>query len=70
MNDLIRFVCEQAIRRFGGRSDGIFNAACFAATWARVTGTSGMLDGLHVRGMLTGRPDIEILPGNSHFRLR
>jgi len=67
MNDLVHFVCYLALRRFG--VGDTFNAAGFAAAWAEVTGIGERLDGRHVRAMLTGRPDIEILGGESHFRL-
>lgn len=68
MNDLVRLACVQACRRFG--SSDTFNAANFSAAFARMAGMEGFLDGEYVRAILCGRSDIEVLPGESHFRLR
>ncbi len=66
-NDLIRLACEQAAREFG--VGDTFNGANFAAVFARMAALEGRLDGNYVRAILTGRQDIEILHGSSHFRL-
>ncbi len=66
-NDLVRLACEQATRKFGVADT--FNGASFAAVFAQIAGLEGRLDGLYVRAILTGRPDIEILHGSSHYRL-
>ena len=68
MNDLIRLVCEKAAMRFGG-TDKVFSAAAFSCEWQPLTGTVQLLDGIHVRAMLTGRPDIKVLAGGCHFKL-
>lgn len=69
MNDLIRLAMERAVQRFGDKGDGLFNAAGFGAAFAELAGTSGSVDGLHVRAMLTGRPDVQPLKGGAHYRL-
>jgi NAD(P)-dependent dehydrogenase (short-subunit alcohol dehydrogenase family) len=70
MNDVIRLAAEQASIRFGS-CDGTFNAAGFANTLARIAGLERTdIDGLLVRAILAGRPDIEVLSGAAHYRLR
>ena len=67
--DLISWVMVRAVDKFGGRSDGTFNGACFSAAWNEITGLSGGLDGRAVAAMLHGRNDVETLSGGSHYRL-
>lgn len=67
MNDLVRLACEQAIDLFG--TGDTFNAANFAAVFARMAGLEGRMDGKYVRLILAGRPDIEVLKGDCHYRL-
>ena len=66
--DLINYVCQRAAFKFGG-SDGLFNAANFSAAWKEITGLQSGLDGLAVRAMLHGRPDVGT-DGCAHFWLR
>ncbi len=79
MNDAIRMVCERAVRRFGHlardaggsgcATGGMFNASGFAQAMADISGTGGLIDGLVVRVILCGRPDIRLCSGGSHYRL-
>lgn len=66
-NDLVRLACEQAADRFG--SYNTFNGSNFAAVFAQFAGCEGRLDGRYVRAILAGRSDVEVLPGDSHYRL-
>jgi hypothetical protein len=66
-NDVIRLICEQACLEFGVADT--FNGASFASVLARIAGCEGRIDGKYVRTLLSGRPDIEVLEGHSHFRL-
>jgi hypothetical protein len=66
VSDLVNYICQRAAFRFGG-SDGVFNAAVFSTVWSEITGLKNGLDGLAVRAMLHGRPDVE--SNGSHFRL-
>ena len=66
-NDLIRLACERACDRFGAADT--FNGSSFAAVFAELSGCEGRIDGKYVRAILTGRPDVEVLHGSSHFRL-
>lgn len=70
MNDLIRLAMERAVGRFGDRGDGLFNSAGFSQEFAKLAGVRGMLDGLEVRAMLTGRQDVEPLAGGAHWQLK
>lgn len=67
MNDAVRLACEQAVELFG--VGDTFNAANFAAVAARMANLEGRMDGRYVRLILAGRPDIEVLKGESHYRL-
>lgn len=58
---------EQAARKFGG-NDGVFNAACFSNRMMTLAGLSGVMDGMLVRAVLSGRGDVEVLRGG-HYRL-
>lgn len=69
MNDAIRLACERAERDFSGNRDGTFNSCGFSQHMMRIAGLQGQIDGLLVRALLTGRPDIQVLPGGSHYRL-
>ena len=66
-NDLVRLACERAVDRFG--TGDTFNSANFAAVFSELAGVQERLDGRYVRALLTGRPDVEVLNGNAHFRL-
>lgn len=68
-NDFIRLVAERAVDNFGGRQDGMFNAAGFSTSLRKMSGVEQTLDGKMVRAVLAGRPDIEPLAGGCHFRL-
>ncbi len=68
MNDLIRLAASRACDSFGG-NDGTFNAAGFSQEFIKMSPTSNQIDGHIVRMMLTGRPDIQVLKGDAHFRL-
>lgn len=68
MNDLTHLAMERAAGRFGG-DDGVFNAAGFGLAFNGLAGVKGGLDGLVVRAMLTGRPDVRVLKGG-HYQLR
>ena len=68
MSDLVNFICQRAVRRFGDSGDGLFNAACFSSAWRDVTGLKSGLDGYAVAAMLHGRHDVEPLTG-AHYRL-
>lgn len=67
MSDLLNYVCQRAVQKFGGR-DGTFNGACFSQAWKDVTGLQSGLDGLAVRAMMHGRMDVERI-GTAHYRL-
>ncbi len=68
MNDLIRLAAERAAVAFAGRA-GEFNGAGFSQQFILMSPTSEQIDGHIVRLMLTGRPDIQVLRGGSHYRL-
>lgn len=68
MNDLIRLAAERAAGSFGGH-DGTFNGAGFSQEFAKLAGINGAIDGKLVRAMLTGRRDVRVLRGGSHYRL-
>lgn len=69
MNDLIRLSIERSAEMFGGKGDGIFNGACFSQVIYKFAGLKGQMDGKMVRTILTGRNDIEISSGGSHYKL-
>ena len=69
MNDLIRLAMEHAVRDFGDKGDGIFNAAGLSDAICKLAGVRGALDGKVVRAILTGRPDVELLKGGCHYRM-
>lgn len=68
MNDLVRLVVDRAVRRFGDKGDGLFNAAGFGIELAKAAGVSGSVDGQIVRAILTGRPDVRPDADGSHYR--
>lgn len=68
-NDLIHLAMEEACRKFGG-NDGVFNAAGFSQAMMHHARLRGGIDGLLVRVLLTGRDDVDVLHGGSHYRLR
>lgn len=71
MSDLIRQAMQEAVKLFGGESDGMFNAACFSTAFIKLAGVRSSLDGHIVRAMLTGRPDVIFCsPGSSHYYLK
>ena len=67
--DLIGYVCQRAVRAFGG-NDNVFNAACFSNALEKVTGVKRVTDGETVKAILWGRQDIEALPGGAHYKLK
>ncbi len=73
MNDLIRLAMEQAAMSFGrggNEPDGLFSAAGFSEAMMRLAGLNGTIDGLLVRVILAGRPDVDPGPDQCHYRLR
>jgi hypothetical protein len=68
MNDFISLVIDRAIESFGGKNDGMFNAACFSTALASMSGVNQTLDGRMVRAILCGRQDVEVLRGGCHYR--
>lgn len=69
MNDLIYLIAERAVKDFNDPIGNVFNAASFGNHFMKIAGSTGILDGLYVRVMLTGRSDIEIL-GGGYYRLK
>ncbi|MHA2163503.1 MAG: hypothetical protein ACXABF_13865 [Candidatus Thorarchaeota archaeon] len=70
MNDMIHYMALRAIERFGHEGEkNVFNAACFSQAMIDVTGVKVVTDGRVVRALLTGRADIEIMSGGSHYKL-
>jgi len=59
---------DRAVVAFGGRGDGLFNGAGFGHELMGLAGLCGIVDGMLVRAILTGRRDVEIMPGGSHYR--
>ena len=70
MSDLIHWVMIRAHRRYGGTSDGMFNAANFSHAWQDVTGLKSGLDGEAVAAMLHGRNDVVRFKGGAHYQIR
>lgn len=68
MNDVVALAMDRAVQSFGNRGDGAFNAAGFGQALMQIAGLNGVVDGLLVRAILTGRPDVEVLKGGAHFR--
>jgi len=68
MNDIMHYLAHRATILYGGPADGKFTAACFCQATADVSGVKCILDGMVVRVLLTGRPDIEVL-GNGYYVL-
>jgi len=58
MNDVIRLAAEQAAKNFE-RCGTQFTGAGFSTALCRIAGTGEAIDGLVVRALLTGRPDIQ-----------
>jgi hypothetical protein len=56
--------------KFGGETDGVFNAAGFSSVVAEVCGTKTVLDGKVVRALLVGRKDVEMMPDGSYFKMK
>jgi len=67
-NDMVRLAIDRAVKQFGDKGDGIFHAAGFGSALHELAGVTGSMDGLVVRTVLTGRDDVEILPGGNHYR--
>lgn len=68
MNDLVRLAMDRAVKAFGDKGDGLFNAAGFGLAIHRLAGVTGGMDGHVVRAVLTGRPDVKPEPDGSHYR--
>lgn len=67
MSDFIgREVIPAAVKRYGGE-DCIFNAANFGLALMEKIGLRGSLDGLIVKAILEGRPDV-VMMGGSYYR--
>lgn len=69
MNDMLNYAMHRACGLFGGRSDGVFNAACLSHAIVKITGRNQLLDGEIIRFILAGRPDVEVLSGGAHFQM-
>jgi len=70
MNDMIHYIAVRAIQRFGTEGEkNVFNGTCFSQAITDVTGVKAETDGRVVRALLTGRSDIEIMSGGSHYKL-
>lgn len=67
-NDVVRLAIDRAVKRFGDKGDGLFNAAGFGIELMKLAGLNGSVDGLLVRAMLTGRPDVMPEPDGAHYR--
>jgi hypothetical protein len=67
VNDFVGLVIERAVEAFGGKKDGVFNAACFSTALSKMSAVNQTLDGRMVRALLCGRRDVEVLPGG-HYR--
>lgn len=68
--DLVRLAINEAIVRFGDEGDGVFNAANFSVAFCDMLGIRGTIDGVVVRGILSGRSDVEALRGSHYRRIR
>jgi hypothetical protein len=68
MNDTVALAARQAAEAFG-KGDGTFNAAGFGHALKRIADLDGGIDGKLVSAILSGRRDIEVLAGGSHFRI-
>lgn len=68
MNDFIALVIDRAVARFGGKRDGVFNAACFASELRQMSGVDQTIDGGMVRAILCGRRDVDVLAGGCHYQ--
>jgi hypothetical protein len=68
-NDLVRLAAERAVRSFGDKGDGLFNAAGFSAELCKLARLRGPIDGELVRVILAGRTDIAPQKGGSHYQL-
>lgn len=66
---LVRWVMSRAVDRFGGRSDLMFNTACFQREWRNYLGVGSWLHGHEVRDMLHRGWYAEMLPGEAHWRM-
>lgn len=66
--DLVRLAMIQACQRYRAGGD-LFCAAGFGLALKRIAGLEGVIDGHLVRAILCGRGDVEILSGNSMFRM-
>ena len=70
MNDMIHYMALRAVVRFGTEGEkNVFNAACFSQAISDITGVKGETDGRVIQALLTGRQDIEIMSGGSHYKL-
>lgn len=70
MNDMVHYMALRAVDRFGDEGEkNVFNGACFSQAMIDITGVKVTTDGRVVRALLTGRPDIEIMSGGSHYKL-
>lgn len=67
--DLVRLAMSRACEKFGGNGTFIFNSAGFGSELRRLAGLDGGMDGRLVEAVLCGRDDVEILSGDSHFRM-
>lgn len=69
MNDLIRLAIDMACISYDANSDdGFFTSAGFAKAIRKLSETDGLMDGKVVRIVLTGRTDIELMKGGSHYK--
>ncbi len=66
-NDLVALAMQMACERFSA-SGGTFNGACFSSAFRELAGVTCNLDGHVVATILSGRSDVEVLKGGSHYR--
>ena len=64
--NIVTYALADAVGRFGGQGDGLFNLAGFGMAMAGAAGLR--LDTQQLRRLLAGRPDVEQLAGGAHFR--
>lgn len=63
----VRVLILEAIRLFGGQSDGMFNSAAFAIAVRRMFDLDGVLDGKWCARVLKAEPGVRRLSGGCHW---
>lgn len=67
--DIVHAAIEDAVKQFGDRGDGLFTSAGFGSAFRCRCGMKTGIDGEYVRGILSGRSDVQFLSGGDHFRM-